>query len=96
MTKNQNDNRHQQPDSKSHLEKTQEGKKTEELDPNNPKAQQNNQPGSQQSNQQRKDSNSNTGKSDSAVMDNEENEEDITNEKTSGNSGDQNSKKGNM
>jgi hypothetical protein len=41
MTENQNDQRNQDTDRKSHQEQTQEGKRTEELNPNNPKANQN-------------------------------------------------------
>jgi hypothetical protein len=52
MTQKQNDQSNQKPDSKSHQEKTQEGKKITETYPNNLKANQNNEKGSQQKNEQ--------------------------------------------
>lgn len=50
MSENQKDHRNQQSDSKSHLERTQDGKKKKETNPNNPKADQNNQHDTHQGN----------------------------------------------
>jgi hypothetical protein len=77
MEKNQNDKSNQQPDSKSHLEQTQDGKKRQEINPNNPKATENNQQGSQK----RSDSTSTENKTTTVVKDTEEQAEETTSEK---------------
>ena len=82
MEKNQNDKSNQQPGSKSHLEQTQDGKKTQEINPNNPKANQNKQQGSQQGNQQRPGSTSTENKTTTVVQDTEERKEETISEKT--------------
>lgn len=80
MTKNQNDPRNQDSDSKSHQEQTQDGKKKEELNPNNPKASQNSKLSTPQGNLQRKDSTK--GESNTDVQ--EEDEEETTDSSTFG------------
>ncbi len=107
MTENQKDPRNQQSVSKSHQEQTQDGKKKDETNPNNPKAiqdqqknshngnQQRQNPGAQQDNQQRKDSTATKGETDIDVQDTEENEEGTAKKPNSGKPENQNPQQGN-
>jgi len=91
MTENQNDKSNQHSDSKSHLEQTQDGKRKEETNPNNPKANQSNQQGSQQGNKQNQGLPSTKAETDTTVKDEEElvTTDTVTSEKT----GSQNTKR---
>ena len=91
MTANQNDRSNQGSDSKSHQEQTQDGKKKEEINPNNPKANQNSNQGSQQGNQKNQGSGSTKGESKSTF--NDEEEEETTGRKNTGKTSSQNQKK---
>ena len=107
MTKNQNDQRNQKSDSKSHEQQTQEGKKKKEINPNSPMANKNKPQDSQKGNQ--KGQNSTRVEADTDIQDTDENQEEMTDEKpstrktvgfnskdTKNGTGNQNSKKGNM
>ena len=74
---------------KSHQEQTQDGKKKEEINPNNPKANQNSRQGSENN----QGSASIKGETKSTFKDDEEEEEETTGGNTSGKTSSQNQKK---